>query len=154
MPKDDALVGPKAGTVEVPGVGLSPAWSAIAPDVPPEITMIGERLRSLIHEMHPDVVEVVWPRQRIIGFGLGPKKGSEHYAYISLHDGHANLGFNFGARLRDPHGIVRGTGKLFRHARVRGLEEAEDPRLRALLEQAIEERRAELFEGGDSRTRG
>jgi hypothetical protein len=33
----------------------------------------------------PDVVEVPWPRQRVIGYGVGPKKMSEHFCYVAVH---------------------------------------------------------------------
>ena len=35
---------------------------------------IAKHLKELILEIYPDVVEVPWPKQRIIGYGVGPKK--------------------------------------------------------------------------------
>ena len=49
-------------------------------------------------------MQVLWAHQRTIGYGVGPKKLSEHYAYFDVYDPHVNLGFNRGAALPDPHG--------------------------------------------------
>jgi virginiamycin B lyase len=38
------------------------------------VRQIAVKLRILIAELYPQVVEVPWPKQRIIGYGVGPKK--------------------------------------------------------------------------------
>lgn len=58
-----------------------------------QVKDIARRLRELIMEVYPGVVEVPWPKQRIIGYGIGPKKMSEHFCYIGAHREHVNLGF-------------------------------------------------------------
>jgi hypothetical protein len=105
---------------------------------------IASRLRELIIEMYPEVVEVPWPRQRIIGYGVGPKKMSEHFCYIGAHQKHVNLGFYYGAELADPEGLLEGTGKRLRHIKVRELEEIDRPGLRQLLQASLEERKSAL----------
>ena len=62
--------------------------------------------RALILSVMPDVVEVPWPRQRVIGYVVGPKKMSEHFCYIATHRDQVNLGFNYGAELPDPEGLL------------------------------------------------
>jgi hypothetical protein len=101
---------------------------------------IATRLRKLILEIYPDVVEVPWPKQRIIGYGVGPKKMSEHFCYIGAHGDHVNLGFYYGAELWDPEGLLEGTGKKMRHIKIRKLEESEGPALRKIVELSLEER--------------
>jgi len=44
-----------------------------------QVQEIADGLRKLIIEVYPDVVEVPWPKQKIIGYGVGPKKMSEHF---------------------------------------------------------------------------
>ena len=101
---------------------------------------IAERLRALIIEVYSDVVEVPWPKQKIIGYGVGPKKMSEHFCYIGAFKAHVNLGFYYGAHLLDPAGMQEGTGKNLRHVKVRSTEEVEQPALRNLLQASLEER--------------
>ena len=80
---------------------------------------IARQLRDLIIEIYPEVVEVPWPKQRIVGYGVGPKKMSEHFCYIGMYREHVDLGFYFGADLDDPEALLDGTGKKLRHVACR-----------------------------------
>lgn len=106
--------------------------------------LIIERLRALIHTLHPDVVEVGWQRQRSIGYGFGPRKMSEHYAYLAPFKAHVNLGFFKGALLDDPDRLLEGSGKLLRHIKLRTPEDTDAPGVQRLLTAAISERRGAL----------
>jgi hypothetical protein len=97
--------------------------------------------RALILSVMPDVVEVPWPRQRVIGYRVGPKKISVHFCCVAVHKDHVNLGFNYGAELPDPEGPLQGPGKLMRHTQVRAPEDPSNPSLRRLLEVASTHRR-------------
>lgn len=108
------------------------------------VTGIAERLRVLIIELYPDVVEVPWPKQKIIGYGVGPKKMSEHYCYIGAFKRHVNLGFYYGAILPDPQGLLEGTGKNLRHIKVNTLEAVDQPAVRDMLRAAHKERKETL----------
>ena len=101
-------------------------------------------LRELILEVDPNVVEVPWPHQQIIGYGVGPKKMTEHYCYIAPQKEYANLGFYYGAVLPDPEGLLEGTGKNLRHVKVREAVEVSGPALRQLVQLALEERKKAL----------
>ncbi|SDK44703.1 hypothetical protein SAMN05421823_102753 [Catalinimonas alkaloidigena] len=113
-------------------------------DATPPVQDLAFELRTLIQEVYPDVVEVPWPRQRITGFGIGPKKMSEHFCYIAVHRHHINLGFNHGGCLDDPTGLLGGEGKKFRHIKLATPDDIDHGALRQLLEIALYERRAAL----------
>jgi hypothetical protein len=81
---------------------------------------------------------------RAATYGLGPKKMSEGYAYILPHTRWVNLGFYKGAELDDPRGLLEGTGAKMRHVKVRSVDEAGKPAVRALIEAALKERQAAL----------
>ena len=108
------------------------------------VTGIAERLRVLIIELYPDVVEVPWSKQKIIGYGVGPKKMSEHYCYIGAFKRHVNLGFYYGAILPDLQRLLEGTGKNLRHITVNTLEAVDQPAVRDMLRAALEERNEAL----------
>ena len=110
----------------------------------PHVTEIARRLRQLIIDIYPDVVEVLWPKQRIIGYGVGPKKMSEHFCYIGAHRDHVNLGFYYGAQLPDPEGLLEGTGKKLRHIKIRDIEAVEQPSVRRLIQVSLDERQKAL----------
>lgn len=109
-----------------------------------DVQELARRVRGLIAEVYPQVVEVPWPKQQITGYGLGPKKMTEHFCYIGAHGQHVNLGFNYGADLADPDGLLEGTGKKFRHVKITAAEQVEGAGLRALIEAAIVEREGVL----------
>ncbi len=87
---------------------------------------------------------MAWPNQGIIGYGVGPKKMSEHFCYLGAYREHVNLGFYHGAALGDPMRLLEGTGKKLRHVKVKTVEEVNRPTLRDLIQAALEERKAAL----------
>jgi Domain of unknown function (DU1801) len=107
----------------------------------PALAAIASALRERITAMHRDHVEIVWPRMRIASYGIGPKKMSEHYAYIAPQTKHVNLGFYHGAALKDSKGLLEGAGKNLRHIKIRSLSEVSKKELADLLKASLEERR-------------
>lgn len=105
----------------------------------PELRAICRSLRGTIASLHEGFVEIVWPRQRIASFGVGPRKMTDHYAYIGVQGAHVNLGFYHGASLTDRDGLLEGTGKKLRHVKLTSLSDAKRAAVTALLRQAIAE---------------
>ena len=103
-----------------------------------------ERLRALILEIHPQVCEVVRLGEKAASYGCGPRKMIEGYAYIMPFRSWVNLGFFRGTSLADPQGLLEGTGAKLRHVKIRSLDDAEQPGVRELIEEAFAERRATL----------
>lgn len=114
----------------------SVTFDAMLADVSVELASTARALRSAIAAALPGVTEVPWPKQGTVGYGVGPKKMSEHFCYIGLHKGHVNLGFFYGADLKDPEGLLMGTGKALRHIKVRSVQEVDSKPLHALIRQA------------------
>jgi hypothetical protein len=111
-------------------------FEEIAAAFEPPVRDLAVRTRALITEVYPEVVEVPWVQQNVVGYGVGPKKMSEHFCYIAFHKDHVNLGFNQGAELPDPEGLLEGLGKMLRHVKIAKPEDLEDPAVRRLLEAA------------------
>ena len=105
-------------------------------DVDERTKELARSTKALIVSVLPSVVEVAWPRQRVIGYGVGPKKMSEHFCYIGIATRHITLGFYYGTQLPDPAGLLEGTGKLLRHIKIQTREQLDDPAVRRLLETA------------------
>lgn len=74
----------------------------------PEVQAIAWAGRALIFDVLPPTVEVAWVRQKVIGCGTGPKKMSEHFAWIAPATAHVTFGFYYGAELPDPAGLLEG----------------------------------------------
>lgn len=93
------------------------------------------KTRVLVKAVLPDAVENLDIGHKVIGYSSGQKM-SDMIVYISAHKDSVNLGFTRGTSLPDPAGLLRGTGKTFRHAKLRKPEDVDNPALRALLETA------------------
>jgi hypothetical protein len=114
-------------------------WTALLAQLSPEASALVVAADEVIRTTDPAVIRIVWPHQKTVGYGVGPKKMSEHYAYLAVHPKHVNLGCNYGARLDDG-GLLEGTGQNMRKTTVRTTDDLADPRLVPLLRRAREER--------------
>jgi hypothetical protein len=114
-------------------------WAALLAQLDPEVATILVAADDLVRRTDPDVVRVVWPHQKTVGYGVGPRKMSEHYAYIAVHPTHINLGCNYGAHLDDG-GLLEGAGQNMRKMTVRTVDALDDPRVVPTLRAARQER--------------
>ena len=99
-------------------------------------------LREVIVEVDPDTCEVVRLGDRAATYGVGPRKMLDGYTYILPHKRWVNLGFYQGVDLADPEGLLEGTGAMMRHVKIRSMDEANRSAVRALVEGALEHRKA------------
>lgn len=111
----------------------------IADQCIPEVQELLFATRKLIQDSLPEVIEVIWVKQKIIGYGIGLKKMSEHFSWIGVYSRHIILGFNYGAELEDSEKILEGAGKRFRHYKIKHLTDLKRPALKTLLKKAIED---------------
>ena len=107
------------------------AFRAVVEPLPAPVRALALGARALVLRVLPRAHEIVWARQKIAGYGTGPKKMSEHFCWLSFAANHVALGFHYGAELPDPAGLLEGTGKRMRHVKIR---RAADLDSRALLE--------------------
>ena len=121
------------------------AMSASAED----IARLAAAVRDLIFDVVPLAVEVVWPKQRSVGWGIGPKKFTEQFAYLMPFKGHVTLGFYHGGELPDPAGLLPGSGGkqvsgtlAMRSLRVTSLDDVAAPALRSLIDAAVQHQRS------------
>jgi hypothetical protein len=98
-----------------------------------DIKLLARETRKLIYDILPNVVEVVWEQQKNTGFGTGIKKKTEHFCWLMPASKHVNLGFNYGTELPDPAHLLEGTGKLFRHVKIKSIEQLADENLIDLI---------------------
>jgi Domain of unknown function (DU1801) len=107
--------------------------------ISPDVAALVRAADDLVRRTDPAVVRVTWPHQKTVGYGVGPKKMSEHYAYLAVHPKHVNLGCNHGAHLDDG-GLLEGSGQNMRKTTIRSVDALDDPRLVPTLRAARQER--------------
>ena len=118
----------------------------ITDNLEPELRSICIKLRELISTCHRSFVEIAWTHQGIASYGVGPRKMSEHYAYICPQKNYVNLGFYHGVSLRDANSLLEGTGKRLRHIKIKNISEVDHPDIKKLLVEAIDDRRGKVRE--------
>ena len=66
------------------------------------------------------------------------------FGYVNVFRAHVNVGFFTGADLPDPNGMLQGSGRRMRHAKVRPDEEPDVAALSALVDAAYADIRSRL----------
>jgi hypothetical protein len=132
-----------AGKINDQGSDNDAEFRAVLEAYPDEVRTLAFAVRDLIYDVLPQTVEVVWPRQRSIGWGTGPKKFTEQFAYLQPFKKHVSLGFYHGGELPDPDGLLPKSGGTqvsgtlsMRSVQIRSLDDVRRPALRALIEAA------------------
>src|ERR1700730_16339077 len=103
---------------------------------PPEVRDLAWKLRALVFEVIPHVLERVDPSDKLIGYGLGPKM-ADIICVIAPYTSHVILMFGKGVELPDPEGLLKGTEKHVRSIKITAASDIEAPALRTLLEKAV-----------------
>lgn len=115
-------------------------FDKILVDFDPQIQELARQTRALIYDVLPQTVEVVWERQKTVGYGTGPRKMSEHFSWIAPAKKHVVFGFYYGTELPDPEGLLEGTGKLLRHIKIKSPDDLKKPAVREMLKFATTHR--------------
>jgi hypothetical protein len=133
-----------AGVVNDQGRANDAPFAGIVAGFPAEVQQLARAVRELVYDVLPATVEVVWPKQGSVGWGTGPKKFSEQFAYLMPFKRHVTLGFYHGGELPDPQGLLPAQGGKqvggalsMRSLRITSEAQLREPALRALLEAAI-----------------
>lgn len=107
--------------------------------------------RKLILEEAPEANEFVYEVYTIANHFSFTERPSDAFVFTTTHTNWVNLGFNFGAVLPDPAGLLKGEGKAIRHVRIARGEDLNAAEVRELVKAAIA--KAERSEGGAGKRR-
>ena len=87
------------------------------PPIPPELFLAGypdaiveiaERLRGVVREAVPEAIERVRTGWRLIGYDVPVGRRTRYFAFVAPEPAHVHLGFEYGAWMADPDGLLRG----------------------------------------------
>lgn len=87
-----------------------------------------------------------------IGYGFSDRLGDGVF-HVAVYPKHVNLGFNHGATLDDPLGILKGTGKRIRHITIKTPADLARPEIRAYLRRAHQSAIDDARKLGDGRAK-
>jgi hypothetical protein len=106
----------------------------------PHVSSLALALRDIVLEEAPKAIESLVDGYAVsIGFSFTGKPLKDGFCHVVTYADHVNLGFNRGALLSDPNGMLAGTGKVIRHLTFRNHDELEHPVIRRFLRAAIEQ---------------
>ena len=77
---------------------------------PPVIQETSAALRRLVREAVPDAIERVRVGWHLIGYDLPLRRYGVYFAYVAPEPAHVHLGFEYGAFMNDPEGLLQGAG--------------------------------------------
>lgn len=96
-----------------------------------------EDIRAYILELHPESNELVYHTHALTAVFSISDKLSDAFCMLPIYTNHMNLGFNRGTLLKDPHGLLTGTGNLIRHIDIKKPGDYRNPKVKALIKEAI-----------------
>jgi hypothetical protein len=108
--------------------------------------------RKLILEEAAEANEFVYEVYTIADHFSFTERPSDAFVFTTTHANWVNLGFNFGAHLPDPAGLLRGEGKIIRHVRIARAEDLDAPGVRELVRAAITRAERPAGRAGKRRT--
>jgi len=95
--------------------------------------------RAFVLDAAPDSTELIYDAYNAVATGFSfTGRPSDAFIHVAVYARWVNLGFNRGAQLDDPAGVLQGTGRWIRHIRIPDLAALEKPGLRALVRAAID----------------
>ncbi len=74
----------------------------------PDIQEVAERLRTVVRDAVPDAIERVRTGWRLIGYDVPAGRRTRYFAFVAPEPEHVHVGFEYGAWMADPDGILRG----------------------------------------------
>ena len=102
-----------------------------------EVIDLFNDLREYILELYPDCNELVYHTHALTAVFSISDKLSDAFCMLPIYTNHLNLGFNKGTLLKDPNKILTGTGNLIRHIDVKMTSDYRNPKVKALIKEAI-----------------
>jgi hypothetical protein len=115
-----------------------------------EIRDLALKLRALVLEEMAPCYENIYDAYSAVAIGYGTSdRLRDGIFHIAVYSKHVNLGFNDGATLADPKGILQGSGNQIRHITIKTPDDIARPALRAYIRRARKKAFAEARKLGE-----
>lgn len=115
-----------------------------------EIRDLALQLRALLLEEMGRCYENIYDAYSAVAIGYGTsERMGDGIFHIAVYSKHVNLGFNDGASLEDPKGILQGSGTHIRHISIKTAEDLKQPQLRTYIRRARKKAQAEARKLGE-----
>jgi hypothetical protein len=117
----------------------------------PAIQDLALRLRDLVLEEMAPCHENIYDAYSAVAIGYGwSERMRDGVFHVAVYTKHVNLGFNFGASLPDPLGILEGKGNQIRHISISDTGALERPEIRSYIRRALKVARDDARKLGET----
>ena len=100
----------------------------------PNVAALGRAAIKRLRVRFPACDVLVYDNYQALAIGYSPDgKTKSAFMSVALYPRWVNLFFLQGAGLRDPHGLLKGSGSTVRHIRLERAEDLDLPAIRALI---------------------
>ena len=109
----------------------------------PAIARLFYAARKVVLDAAPEANELIYDAYNAVAVAYSfseQLKGG--FCHVAAYAKHVNLGFNQGASLPDPKGLLAGSGARIRHVRIARASDAAQPGVLALVRAAVEQGRS------------
>jgi hypothetical protein len=108
------------------------------------------QLRALLLEEIGPCYENIYDAYSAVAIGYGNSdRLSDGIFHIAVYSRHVNLGFNDGASLADPKGILLGKGNRVRHITIENADDLARPEIRSYIRRALKKALADARKLGE-----
>jgi hypothetical protein len=115
----------------------------------PEMGKLIRAARSKMRSFMPHALELVYDNYNFFVIGYGPtEKAGEAIFSLAAQAKGLSLCFLQGAKLPDPHKLLRGSGNVVRNIRLESAETLDDPKVRQLIEIALSRAKSPIPDNG------
>ena len=119
-----------------------------SPDVAALTRVLLERMKRRI----PGAQILVYDNYNALAIGFGPSdKAGKAILSLAVMPRWVTLCFLWGVHLSDPHTLLKGGGTRVRHVRLMTAEALDDPRIQALIAEALEKAEVPIDPAGETR---
>ena len=109
----------------------------------PSIAKLFFAARAAILGLAPKADELVYDAYNAVAAAYTfSNRLKEGFCHVAAYRDYVNLGFNRGATLPDPEGLLVGGGRSIRHVRISAVADLKRPGVRRLLRAAVDEGRS------------
>ena len=104
----------------------------------PGVQSIYLAARSVVLDVAGPCHEMIFPIKKLVSvlYSTTEKRMKDNICLLVVYHDHVNLLFPRGVDLKDPKGLLEGSGKAMRHVKLRAPEDADKPGVRQLIAQA------------------
>src|SRR5436309_2097048 len=118
----------------------------------PEVAELTRQLLAKMKARVPGATILVYDNYNALAIGFGPSdKAGQAILSLAVMPRWVTLCLLWGVRLSDPHKLLKGSGSRVRNVRLMTEEAFDDPRIDALITEALEKADVPIDPGGTQR---